>query len=274
MKRDAGAVWVLVIASLLPGCVPSPPHDCLREGVVPAWPGARHIVAALEGDAVRVRGFSGAVSSEAEVTVTAGDLEHRIAADTSGRFDVSVTGRPKSVLVEVAAESLSTEVRVRDLESALACVSGAPAAVGTTPNDVDVIACGSDVLALVPTSGDGALESALLSGAQAAPPVVFPVDAAGRGSNPWEAAAEGGSALAAVSLFGQHTVALVDACGGRTLDERAATEASGAPILLDVTPAVSLSAPLDADGDGAAETEVTRMFPRHPQGVAFAASIT
>jgi hypothetical protein len=45
----------------------------------------------------------------------------------------------------------------------------------------------------------------------------------------------------------------------------------GETLVVDVEPPVELSTPLDADGDGAAETRVTRMLPRHPEGVAWAA---
>lgn len=264
LRSLAGA---LVMSALALGCSPEPPLVCLDDVPELAWPGLRHVVAARDDEGrVRVRGFSSAVPPGSEVKVEAGEVQAAVAADESGRFDISVLSETDTLRLSTAEGSAT--LRVRPLEEALACVPAPTLPVGTTPNDLVIGRCGDEPLALVPTSADGALEGVPLEGAKASPAAAFPVEG-GRPPNPWAVALHEGEALAAVTLFGQHAVALVDVCSGRTLDVAEALDEAGDPLVVEVTPPVTLAHPLDADGDGVAETQVARMRLRHPEGVAF-----
>jgi hypothetical protein len=126
---------------------------------------------------------------------------------------------------------------------------------GTAPNDVALTTCGGARTALVAASADARLDVLGLDDGAADARAVF----LGAGSNPWSVA-PASSGRAVVTLFDAGAVALVDACGGRALD------VARADVVFDVAP-ITLSSSVDADGDGAPETTVTRLRPRTPQGV-------
>lgn len=256
----------LVAGASALACAPETPPPCLEDVGDLAWPGLRHVVAARVDGGVRVRGFSGAVPSGGHVTFDAGGEQVSIDADERGRFDISISIDTDAV--HLTTTEGSATLRVRSLEEAFSCVAAETAPVGTTPNDLVIGRCGSDALALVPTSGDGALESVSLTGGSAPGAAAFPIES-GKPPNPWGVSLHEDGALAAVTLFGLHAVALVDVCAGTTLHIAEALADEGVPLLVEVNPPVTLAYPLDADGDGVEETRVTRMRPRHPEGVAF-----
>lgn len=140
------------------------------------------------------------------------------------------------------------------------CPAGAfaPIPVGTVPNDVAFAECEGEPVLLVPASGDARLDVFTLPCGALRGSVLFPPEGAAP-ANPWAVAVLGERAL--VTLQGQGTVALVDVCDARLLDRARPAQ------LLDLDPPLSLTTPLDADGDGAAESSVSRLLPRAPQAV-------
>jgi hypothetical protein len=70
------------------------------------------------------------------------------------------------------------------------------------------------------------------------------------------------SGLAIVTLFGTHEIALIDPCQGIILQKIKVDEQ------IPVEPAIELPIPQDPDGDGQSNTQVHRMIPHTPQGIA------
>ncbi len=136
--------------------------------------------------------------------------------------------------------------------------------VGTVPNDVALGACGGAPVALVPASGDGRLDVLELPCGTLVGSVLFAPEQ-GRAATPWAVAVDGERAW--VTLQGRHSVALVDYCAASVIAEVRAAE----PLELEAP--LHLSAPVDVDGDGTADTEVTRMVPRAPQPVVARAGV-
>lgn len=139
---------------------------------------------------------------------------------------------------------------------------------GTTPNAVAVVRCEAGPRLLVAASAEGRLDVIDPAGV-VSPSSIF----LGVGSSPWDVAvvrhAEGSSDLdsrAVVTLVGSHGVALVRPCGD--VDDRALIATVVDTVPFDLVDPVTLRQPEDVDGDGAADTVVTRMTPRTPQAVA------
>jgi hypothetical protein len=247
-------------------CTPEGARCPDERGEAP-WPGARLIAAARVDDKVRIRGFSGAVPPGSIVRVAHPSDERRVHADEEGRFLVEL--RIAGAVQVDAGELGRATLPVRELAEAMACIPGASLESGTGSNDLVLGTCDGGLVALVAASSDGALWAAGLDGGRVPPAAVFPVDGLGRGANPWGVALDASSGRAVVTLFGQHAAALVEPCTGRLLSVANAAQHDNAPRLLELDPPLQLDAPLDADDSGVAKALVTRMLPRHPQGVAF-----
>lgn len=248
-----GALCLLALA-----CTPPEDPACLSEPGAPIGPVAAQVI---DGE-VRVRGFDAAAASAGgDVHLETASSSVDVTPDADGRFDAVIDGADApGDTVEI--DGVETAIRRGDPNT---CVPGPERlTAGTVPNDVALVRCDEELYAVVAASGDGALHiiSASSGNTETVP---FAVDEANRGANPWHVATQG--SLAATTLFGQHRVALVDACGARVLATAAPTDEAGDDVLVDVAPAVPLATPLDADGDGSPETLVSRMQLRHPQGV-------
>jgi hypothetical protein len=238
--------------ALVSACTPPDEPECVGERA------EEHLPATVmrQGDTVRVVGFDGAADGGGALEVEGESMP--LDVDAAGRFDAVASSQADHVTL------LERSWRVR-AEDALQCVVGEPLAAGTVANDVEVTLCDGQPIAAVPASGDGTLDLVPLSGADGAR-VVFDVDGEGRGANPWNVSVAGDRA--AVSLFGQHEVAWVDACDAAELGRGRAVDADGAAVLVEVSPTARLDTPRDVDGDGAPETDVSRMRLLHPEGVA------
>lgn len=279
----------LLGALLVAACPEGPggPSPCLAPVPLDEGPlRAERMAAGIFEGAVRVRGHRGAAPAAAELEIQSEGTLVRTRADEGGRFDMRLPQAPtlagdERAVVDVVwrregdAPPARVSLRVRRAEDG-ACVVASARATGTTPNHVSFGSCAGLPLVWVIASSDGALSGAPLvadaaaSASGATPgPLTFPVDAAQRGANPWAMAWHAARERAALTLFGQHTVVLVAPCEETSLARFAAMGPQGAAWSIAVDPPILLDAPLDADGDGAPETEVTRMRPRHPQGVAF-----
>jgi len=258
----------LLLGGLLAtGCTPTELPMCLPAPGAPVGP----IAAAFVGRELRVRGFDDPATSSArliETDTAAGTVE--VSPDENGRFDTRLSGDSATLWID------GTEVPLRADDAGACIVAPDRFDAGTVPNDLVLVRCDGRLRAVVAASGDGALQ--LIDTASGdTQTVAFPVDATNRGANPWHVAARsplaGESPLVAASLYGQHRVALVDACSGTLIATAAAADSAGDDVIVDVIPAAALSTPLDADGDGATETTVGRMRLRHPQGIALAGDV-
>lgn len=272
-RRFAPLLAALLLAGAVgSACVEQANPVCLVPRALPDGPFAtERIAAALADEGVRVRGFTGAAPPSSKIVISLNSKTIEVESDALGRFEgVLVTKGASSdeALLTIAGDS--TSVRVRPVSGMEGCVARPPLVTGTTPNDLAVALCGGIPVAFTPNSADGALAPTPLLPTNAGAPVLFPADDEGRGANPYHVTLDTSGARAAVSLFGQDAVTLVDPCQGRVLDVAEPSASDGGPLVIDVTPAMDVEVPLDADGDGESETHIERMRLRAPQGVAFA----
>jgi hypothetical protein len=130
-------------------------------------------------------------------------------------------------------------------------------ATGTVPNDVQLGRCGDAEVAIVPASFDARVDAIALEPSRGGEVLgsVF----LGVGTNPWSVA--GSADRLWVTLWSTGEVALINTCTGEDAGRLDISE------VVEVSPPVTLRSPIDADGDGATESEVTRMTLRSPQAV-------
>lgn len=245
---------LLLLAAGLACTPPAPSADCLDGPGVPVGP----VTARAVDDGIRVVGFDGALGEA--TAVTAGDASTEASPDDHGRFDVTLADEGVS-FIELGGE----RVAVRRAEAGGCVPSGERLEAGTVPNDVALLRCDGELRFAVAASADGAVHLFGRDGFDRQR-LDFTV-ADGTGASPWHVAPAGENL--AISLYGQHTVTVANGCTGRRVADGEPVEAEGRQlVLVDVTPAAFLELPIDADGDGLLEREITSMRLLHPQGVA------
>lgn len=213
------------------------------------------IYAALRAsDRVEVGGLDGAAPPGSSVLIAGQAAE----VDVHGRFRLELRGAPTSV--EVASAAQPSEVflfRVRDSTVARAKVVGpAWGGAGSVPNDLLF----EGERALLVRSGDGALsELPFGHGADDCSRGLRFAEVDGRGSDPWFAAAAGGSVY--VSDARLDRVYAIDR------QRWAVTSTFADQTSIELSPPLTLACPADVDGDGNLERSVARFRPRAPQAL-------
>lgn len=284
---DFRAALIGLAASLIfVGVACNPPTEsalCLAPPPPPAEHGLRetNIAVGFVGEGIRVRGFSNAARPATAIEVQLGKRTRQVEADANGRFIVDLNAEDISMAHGATAQA-PTELQIREIDSdhavsfriraeaAQECVVRNPLSVGTTPNDLVVQTCEEKSFAFVVHSTDGTVAGFSIEGEPPPPAVSFPVSENQRGANPWSIAFDDAGISAAVTLFGQNSVAWVTPCTGQIRSVTQAAQSDGSPLWLDISPPVKLDLALDVDGDGNTETDITRMLPRTPQGIVFA----
>ena len=259
-----------LLTLLLAGCDPaSAPPRCEAPLSAPdasiVW---RHIAVGPDDGALRVRGFDNAAPPETRITAPDGTQTQ---ADERGRFDFRVPSPAEDRFTLTfdlpSGQQLAQDFRTSDNQG---CIRSTPIPTGTTPNDVVITECTEMPVGLVAATADAQINALPLFSEGSAPrqSADFPL----RGDKaplPFSVALDDTGTLAAASLNGQDAVALFAPCTGEVLSVAEAS-AFTPPLMLSVFPAVTLSTPLDVNGDGEEDNVVTQMLPRAPQGVAFA----
>ncbi|MEW5848686.1 MAG: hypothetical protein AB2A00_07715 [Myxococcota bacterium] len=225
----------------------------------------------------RLRGFTGAAPEGGVVEVREGNTTlAQVTADAAGRFDVRF-GAEKDREVELHArvgteDATPLRFKVRDFsEAASSMVRERLSGTGSTPNQVlfarDASPTGRTT-GLVVLSGDGALDNVDADeGGRVSPLVPLPEMAFGGAvvpATPWAADALGENAW--VTRYAHAGITTVNVPGGTILGEGNITTPQALGEILTLDP------PVDVDGDGVEDQQVTALVPRNPTGIAVVGS--
>jgi hypothetical protein len=266
----------MVALGLLVACSPAPSGQ-LHPNMLPKTVVAFERMAFFMEDNGngRIRGFDGAVPPGALLQVWDDDTSTKvaeIAGDGDGRFDqpLATELNHSFTLVGVAGSTTSAGIqfRARVRRDALRqSIQPRLTGTGSTPNQ---ILCAADApvdqaaRAVLVVSGDNAVDNVdFRDGTHPYPLVALSDEQGPQGpvpATPWAGTMRGNTAW--VTRYAQGGITAINVSGGNVLGHGAQP-----PVQSLATP-VTMDPPVDADGDGTAESNVTRVLPRTPTGIA------
>ncbi len=257
-----------IICLLFWGC-PSQEEPQTQPALLPKNKIQYHLIAAGEFDGqVRVRGFKNSTPSQTSIEINYNDKSYDIQSDETGQFDFIIDSPfiPNNDIVlsfELDDRSWDQTYQIRAEQEHQEQVTKQTTVTGQIPNDLFVASNKIWVL----SSADSLLQEFTTDSTTeeitSERNVYFPIDDQNRGGNPYQFAIHSNQNIAAVSLFTQHTIAIVDLERMTLIDRISLAELP----LIELDEPLFLSAPQDANNDGTTETEVSTIYPHHPQAL-------
>jgi hypothetical protein len=182
-------------------------------------------VVGQDGDRVKARGFTGSVPANAHIQLRVHSKEAKTQATANGRFEVTLplttdelkNTRTANLIVNTATEVLEIKYRIREINASLASiVQKNSLQTGSAPNDFVIAYQQKKPFAVIASSLAGELQiipldqepkNGFLTDSKT---LHFFPDNSNRPANPFSVAIDEEGSRVAVSLQGQHQVALVD----------------------------------------------------------------
>jgi hypothetical protein len=228
-----------------------------------------HLISAAQTPhGIRVRAFDHATPPKTSIQISFGENAESLNSDDHGRFDVTlspVNEDPSQIDLQfqVNENTIVQTYRVRDLSEDASTMVQASVVTGQVPNDLHVTASELWVV----SSADALLQKFHRSQTETIITeeysLYFPIDAQNRGANPYEIAFHPTLPIVAVSLFSQHAIAVVDTEKMQLLYTYPFNQLS----LIELEDSITIDTPLDVNGDQNLETEISQLYPRHPQAL-------
>lgn len=285
-KQGCAVRFLIVLFLFIVSTACQPVADIVPAAIADGPVNWSYIVVADDGPRWRARGFDHAVPPLSELRIYRQDSaqdqqqdsaqEHllgQVLADNKGRFDLSfdlVSADLQSTKVKVQvldSQGLVAELNFKPRQLALAlpqAVQGRFVQTGALPNDLRFVParCNADHAPLLMlSSGDNLLDNIDVQTGQRAFAATRFSSQQALAAQPFNVAVHG--PLAAVSLFGQDRVSLVELSSATMLDSISSPEKLQLPEVFIPATAV------DSDADGQLESQIRYLRPRHFEAVAF-----
>ena len=197
------------------------------------------IVVAKDGNKVRARGFTGAVQAGATVKLQANQKQAETTTTTNGRFELTLALTPEelvnthtaNLIISTATEILETPYRIRQIDDALAKIPEHHLQTGSAANSMVIAYHQNRPFGVIAASMAGELHIFPLDRKSAngflneTKTLYFLPDETNAPANPYSVALSEDGRRVAVSLQGQHKVALVDIFEQKILNYGEATNA-------------------------------------------------